>query len=275
MWSVTVITTGGNISICRVTSRDPGTYSGKAARVRANLLLEPGVDLVVGTGASGRVPVMEEVKGEAQRRKVEPLVLPTTEAIEAAYASPGKHERDPLRHVLRNPHWVSIIAPSSRSQARKAAGAHRRSLRITTWLPHGWRPTRSSCPREKQFTRGTHLGSVYWTRGAIKPASLRRWRRERDSNPRAPFEANGFQDRRFQPLTHPSSITYGRCRSDCSRNCSGLLSILQFFDCASTRLLIRVNVSFRDLDGAVTHHPLYGERINSGLPKPGAKTVPQ
>ena len=31
------------------------------------------------------------------------------------------------------------------------------------------------------------------------------WRRERDSNPRAPFEANGFQDRRFQPLTHPSS----------------------------------------------------------------------
>jgi hypothetical protein len=30
------------------------------------------------------------------------------------------------------------------------------------------------------------------------------WRRERDSNPRAPFEANGFQDRRFQPLTHPS-----------------------------------------------------------------------
>jgi hypothetical protein len=32
------------------------------------------------------------------------------------------------------------------------------------------------------------------------------WRRERDSNPRAPFEANGFQDRRFQPLTHPSVI---------------------------------------------------------------------
>jgi hypothetical protein len=30
------------------------------------------------------------------------------------------------------------------------------------------------------------------------------WRRERDSNPRAPYEANGFQDRRFQPLTHPS-----------------------------------------------------------------------
>jgi hypothetical protein len=30
------------------------------------------------------------------------------------------------------------------------------------------------------------------------------WRRGRDSNPRDSFESNGFQDRRFQPLTHPS-----------------------------------------------------------------------
>ena len=33
------------------------------------------------------------------------------------------------------------------------------------------------------------------------------WRRKRDSNPRASFPANGFQDRRFQPLTH-SSVFY-------------------------------------------------------------------
>jgi hypothetical protein len=41
------------------------------------------------------------------------------------------------------------------------------------------------------------------------------WRRERDSNPRAPFGANGFQDRRFQPLTHPSSsgVTFQLTRS--------------------------------------------------------------
>ncbi|HEV2714924.1 MAG TPA: MTH938/NDUFAF3 family protein [Terriglobales bacterium] len=39
--------------------------------------------LVVGTGAYGRLPVMEEVKQEVQRRKVELLVLPTTEAIKA------------------------------------------------------------------------------------------------------------------------------------------------------------------------------------------------
>jgi hypothetical protein len=39
--------------------------------------------LVVGTGAYGRLPVMQEVKVEAKRRKVELLILPTAEAIEA------------------------------------------------------------------------------------------------------------------------------------------------------------------------------------------------
>jgi hypothetical protein len=38
--------------------------------------------LVVGTGAYGRLPVMKEVKREAERRKVELVVLPTTRAIE-------------------------------------------------------------------------------------------------------------------------------------------------------------------------------------------------
>ena len=33
------------------------------------------------------------------------------------------------------------------------------------------------------------------------------WRRKRDSNPRNPFEFNGFQDRRLKPLGH-SSIRY-------------------------------------------------------------------
>ena len=33
-----------------------------------------------------------------------------------------------------------------------------------------------------------------------------RWRRERDSNPRYPFGYSGFQDRLFQPLTHPSAV---------------------------------------------------------------------
>ena len=38
--------------------------------------------LVVGTGAYGRLPVMDDVKLEAERRKVELLLLPTSEAIE-------------------------------------------------------------------------------------------------------------------------------------------------------------------------------------------------
>jgi hypothetical protein len=32
------------------------------------------------------------------------------------------------------------------------------------------------------------------------------WRRERDSNPRYGFPYSGFQDRPFQPLTHPSNL---------------------------------------------------------------------
>jgi hypothetical protein len=39
--------------------------------------------LVIGTGAYGRLPVMEEVKQEARRRNVELLILPTAEAIKA------------------------------------------------------------------------------------------------------------------------------------------------------------------------------------------------
>ena len=35
---------------------------------------------------------------------------------------------------------------------------------------------------------------------------MTRWRRRRDSNPRDPFGSNGFQDRRFQPLTHSSAF---------------------------------------------------------------------
>jgi hypothetical protein len=38
--------------------------------------------------------------------------------------------------------------------------------------------------------------------GCLKTAA---WRRERDSNPRSPLGLSGFQDRLFQPLTHPSA----------------------------------------------------------------------
>src|SRR5688500_3251657 len=41
-------------------------------------------------------------------------------------------------------------------------------------------------------------------RSSAKPSEV--WRRERDSNPRYPFGYNGFQDRRHQPLGHPSAV---------------------------------------------------------------------
>jgi hypothetical protein len=37
--------------------------------------------LVIGTGANGRLPVMKEVKREAERRRVELVIVPTGEAI--------------------------------------------------------------------------------------------------------------------------------------------------------------------------------------------------
>lgn len=39
--------------------------------------------LLIGTGASGSMPVMEEVRKEAERRGVKLAVMPTAEAIEA------------------------------------------------------------------------------------------------------------------------------------------------------------------------------------------------
>ena len=43
--------------------------------------------LVIGTG-TGKLPVMDEVKRKARRRKIKLLILPTAEAIEALKESP-------------------------------------------------------------------------------------------------------------------------------------------------------------------------------------------
>jgi hypothetical protein len=53
--------------------------------------------LVVGTGAFGGLPVMEEVKREARRRKIPLLILPTVQAIEALKREPG--ESNAILHV--------------------------------------------------------------------------------------------------------------------------------------------------------------------------------
>ena len=45
--------------------------------------------LVIGTGAYGRLPVMKEVEREAKRHKVKLLILPTIKAIEILQEGPA------------------------------------------------------------------------------------------------------------------------------------------------------------------------------------------
>ena len=49
--------------------------------------------LIVGTGTYGRLPVMKEVKREAERRNVELLIFPTVEAIRLL-------EKDPTANAI-------------------------------------------------------------------------------------------------------------------------------------------------------------------------------
>ncbi len=44
--------------------------------------------LVIGTGAHGRLPVMDEVQREAKRRKLDLVMLPTSKAIEVLNDAP-------------------------------------------------------------------------------------------------------------------------------------------------------------------------------------------
>jgi hypothetical protein len=44
---------------------------------------------VVGTGADGALPVMQQVRDEARRRKVDLVILPTAEAIDALAMAPA------------------------------------------------------------------------------------------------------------------------------------------------------------------------------------------
>lgn len=53
--------------------------------------------LVIGTGAYGRLPIMDNVKKEAAKRGVKLLVLPTAEAIEVLQK--GTRETNAVLHV--------------------------------------------------------------------------------------------------------------------------------------------------------------------------------
>lgn len=53
--------------------------------------------LVIGTGAHGSLPVMDEVQREAKRRKVELVMLPTPEAIQML--NKNSEETNAILHV--------------------------------------------------------------------------------------------------------------------------------------------------------------------------------
>jgi len=53
--------------------------------------------LVIGTGAYGQLPVMHEVRDEAERRGIALIVLPTREAIEEV--NHGKGRTNAILHV--------------------------------------------------------------------------------------------------------------------------------------------------------------------------------
>jgi hypothetical protein len=53
--------------------------------------------LVIGTGAYGKLPVMQEVRREAERLKIKLLALPTAEAIEVLKQEP--EETNAILHV--------------------------------------------------------------------------------------------------------------------------------------------------------------------------------
>jgi hypothetical protein len=53
--------------------------------------------LVIGTGRYGSLPVMDEVKREARRRKIDLLILPTDEAMETLAQKPD--DTNAILHV--------------------------------------------------------------------------------------------------------------------------------------------------------------------------------
>ncbi len=54
--------------------------------------------------------------------------------------------------------------------------------------------------------------------GGLSSGIFNNWRRKRDSNPRGPYDPNGFQDRRLRPLGH-SSISYPTLISISYKHC--------------------------------------------------------
>ena len=112
--------------------------------------------------------------------------------------------------------------------------------------------------RESQGLLEMHKWPIMPPNDAISEEQIRResylmtaWRRGRDSNPRDPFGPNGFQDRRFQPLTHPSVFNYKLQRD------SGMYLVGETVSNVFRLRLAQV-VSNEEVNGVVLHHEITG-----------------
>jgi hypothetical protein len=95
--------------------------------------------LVVGTGNHGTLPVMKEVRAEAQRRKVDLLVVPTADAIKVLLMNGA-------RRLTR--FWTSASsAPTRRSSIRM--GLRASLLRVRVLRVAGFNPRRSGADDQK------------------------------------------------------------------------------------------------------------------------------
>ena len=75
--------------------------------------------LVIGTGADGALPVMQDVRDEARRREIDLVVLPTAEAIgELARASAGTQ-----RHLAPDLLNRSVVHPAVHFLTTQGNGA--------------------------------------------------------------------------------------------------------------------------------------------------------
>ncbi len=122
----------------------------------------------------------------------------------------GKSSNRSRVRALRNRRCVLRINSQTNSIPATAAPYNIRKAFFEKGLTSGqerWRDTFSVSGFLAKLVELRELSAI--SRG--KPQSFSaletRWRRERDSNPRYPFEYSGFQDRLFQPLTHPSAIS--------------------------------------------------------------------
>ena len=74
--------------LCLVKIRNTGRIRREVENATCTALAAGPNQLVIGTGAYGRLPVMEEVQREAERRKVELVVLATSQAIDVLKKNP-------------------------------------------------------------------------------------------------------------------------------------------------------------------------------------------